>query len=302
VLSLTMHHLFFDGWSFGLLNDRLTELYSRYPQPTVPSLRPEFGDYAIWLERRATDEVRAADLAYWARELGGYRPVDLAATDMSVEHTSSVADRTLDAATTAAMEALAISCTATPFAVLAAVFVTVLGRLLDRTDLLFASNDANRYHTSAEQMIGYLATTQLTRIRLTDAGSFRDLVHGLHATLSTGRQHMSLHWEDMLTELGLAGAAQFRFSLQDTPNAGSLVLPGLAVEPIPEPAATGGRRPIAVTVWRRAAGYEINWSARDDLVPRLSSRAAVAMFAAVAGRAVTEPEITVPALQRLVSP
>lgn len=300
VLSLTMHHLFFDGWSFGVLNERLTDLYAGYPTATIRSSRPDFGDYAVWLARRTTEEVRADDLTYWRKELGDYQPVDLHAKDLSIDHSATVASHTLDLRATAAVEALATACAATPFAVLAALFAIVLGRLVDRTDLVFASNDANRYHTSTERMIGYLATTRLTRVRLDTANSFRSLVRQVHAGFSAGRQHMSLHWEDLLNELGRPGAAQFRFSLQDTPNAGVLTLPGLVVEPIPEVTATGGRRPVAVTAWRGASGYEIQWHSRNDLGSRLSSRDAVAMFARATVGAF-DPDQTVTALQRLAS-
>ena len=301
VLLLTFHHLFFDGWSYGVCYERLGALYAAAlaggaAVGSEPISQPEFGDYAAWLTTACTDEVRAADIAYWRRALAGYRAPQLCQR-LAPQCTSSAASQPIDAATTAAVDALATASAVTPFAVLYATFAVVLGHLLDHTDLLLASNDANRYQPGTEQMLGYLAVSQLSRIQLHTDDTFGDLARRAHATLVAARHHLSVQWEELVAELGLTNAVHVRFSLQDTPAAGELRLEGLDVQLLPERAERGGRRAVVVNVWRRAREYEVQWYSRDDLALPVSPGQALRMFASTLARVVVDADQRVPALQ-----
>src|SRR5262249_5589936 len=149
--------LFFDGWSYGLLYERLAVLYAAHrlgvePSPARP--RPELGDYAAWLARETTDEVRSTDIGFWRQALADYEMPRICAQMQAPECTSSVATHMSDARTATAVEAFAARCATTPFVLLLTTFALVLGHLVDHTDLLIASNDANRHLAGTEQMMG----------------------------------------------------------------------------------------------------------------------------------------------------
>jgi hypothetical protein len=145
--------------------------------------------------------------------------------------------------------------------------------------------------------VGYLANSLLRRFRLRDEDSFLTVAGHAHDSLITARAHQSVHWEDLVTELGLAGAAQFRFSLQDATSTAALRLPGLAVEALPEPVARRGKRAVAAVAWRRPRGYELRWYARDDAM-LVTPPLALELFDAVLTSVVAQPEVTVAWLAR----
>ena len=301
VLGLCFHHVFFDGWSYAIVYRRLAELYRALnagQAPRVHPPRPEFGDYALRQAAGSAGEVRARDLEFWRRELAGYQPAQIGLDGSRLEFSSSMAVHVTDAATTAAVQAVATAAAATPFAVLAAAFAVVLSRLVHRGDLVFASNDANRYHPDVMEMVGNLATTLLTRVRVRGAHTFGQTVQALQSRLSVNRQHQSMHWEDLVAAVDQPEAVQFRFSLQDTHEYAGLSLAGISATPIQDESPPRGRRPVAVAVTGGAGGFRVEWYGRDDVAIPPPSQA-VAAFGLVLSAAVRGPHRRVASLWRL---
>ena len=303
VLSLTFHHLFFDGWSYGLLYERLGELYAAFatgaaPPPRPP--RPEFGDYSLRLAAEATGDVKRRDLDYWRGVLGGHRAPSIC-VHMTTSDANSISARyTVDMDTSSELERLAAAWALTPFALLKAAFAMVLGGALHHHDLLIAANDANRFRAGTEHIVGYLATSLLSRFQLRDEDSFLDIAHQVHANLTAAREHLSVQWEDIVRELGLGNAVQFRFSLQDSPTTAAPHLPGLTVRAMPAMVAGRGKRAVAVVAWRHPHGYELQWYARDDAVVIAPARA-LALLHTMLASAVADPGLTVARVARLMS-
>jgi amino acid adenylation domain-containing protein len=303
VLSLTFHHLFFDGWSYGLLYERLGELYAAFatgaaPPPRPP--RPEFGDYSLRLAAEATGEVERRDLDYWRGVLGEHRAPAICAHLTTSDANSISATHTVDMDTSSELERLAAAWALTPFALLKAAFAMVLGGALHHHDLLIAANDANRFRAGTEHIVGYLATSLLSRFQLRGEDSFLDIAHQVHANLIAAREHLSVQWEDIVRELGLGNAVQFRFSLQTSPSTAAPHLPGLTVRAMPAMVAGRGKRAVAVVAWRRPHGYELQWYARDDAMVIAPARA-LALLHTVLASAVADPGLTVARVALLMS-
>jgi hypothetical protein len=78
VLALTIHHIAFDGWSFGVLARELGTLYADLAEgrePALPALPIQYADYAAWQRQWLQGEVLEAQLDYWRRQLGTDLPV-----------------------------------------------------------------------------------------------------------------------------------------------------------------------------------------------------------------------------------
>lgn len=297
VLSLTLHHLHFDGWSYGLLYERLAALYAG-SATAGQQVRPEFGDYAARQAAQSDAATTQRDLDYWRGVLGGHRPPQICHQLTASEANSVSAAYTVDAATARGLDSLAAAVALTPFALLQAAFAMVLAAALAHHDLLIAANDANRYLVGTEHLVGYLATSLLSRFRLRGTDTFLAIARRAHADLTSSREHLSVQWEDLVNELELTGAVQFRFSLQDSTTA--LSLPGLAVTALPDMVIRRGKRAVAVVAWRRPDGYEMRWYAREDAVV-LAPADGLASLSTVLARAVADPGLTVAGVAELVS-
>ena len=66
-LLLVTHHIVTDGWSFGVLLDELSLLYSQKSEGTTSSLEPamQYEDYVSWLNRSDTRAREASAREYW---------------------------------------------------------------------------------------------------------------------------------------------------------------------------------------------------------------------------------------------
>ncbi|NNJ59665.1 MAG: amino acid adenylation domain-containing protein [Dactylosporangium sp.] len=74
VLVVAMHHLIADGWSVGILFSEVAALYEAFTggrPATLPELKIQYGDYAIWQRQRSQHDSHAADLTHWRRHLAG---------------------------------------------------------------------------------------------------------------------------------------------------------------------------------------------------------------------------------------
>src|SRR4029077_253943 len=73
-LLFLCHHAAFDGWSVVVLQRELGSLYGAFaagrPSPLL-ELAFQCGDFTVGQRRWLTDEVVAAQLAYWRERLAG---------------------------------------------------------------------------------------------------------------------------------------------------------------------------------------------------------------------------------------
>ena len=74
VLLLNMHHIAFDGWSFGVFERELSVLYKAFlqgkPSP-LPELPIQYADFAVWQREWLQGEVLQTQLDYWKEKLRG---------------------------------------------------------------------------------------------------------------------------------------------------------------------------------------------------------------------------------------
>lgn len=72
-LLMVTHHLAYDDWSNGVLTREFSALYSAFAAnepPRLPDLPVQYGDFVRWSVRRMAGQERAANVAFWSRQLG----------------------------------------------------------------------------------------------------------------------------------------------------------------------------------------------------------------------------------------
>ena len=73
-LLFNIHHIISDGWSQGVIEQELAQVYSQYAaglEASLPPLELDYVDYAVWQRQWLQGEELEQQLAYWKESLNG---------------------------------------------------------------------------------------------------------------------------------------------------------------------------------------------------------------------------------------
>jgi amino acid adenylation domain-containing protein len=178
VLSLCMHHILVDGWSFPTLHAELERLYEAYVRGEAPRLDPptvDCGDLAWWQRRwLGTDSFRRR-LEECAARLRG-APVLEIPTDRPRSTTAAFSGASafveIDAAERGALARLGAREGATEFISTLAVFLVLLHRYSGQSDIVIGSPVTLRSQKGLEAIVGLLLNMGVLRVDLSGDPSF----------------------------------------------------------------------------------------------------------------------------------
>jgi aspartate racemase len=230
VLLLNMHHIAFDGWSWGVFERELTALYKAFlngkPSP-LPELSIQYADFAAWQREWLQAEVLHAQLDYWKEKLSGSLPV----LDLPTDHprpglqtfNGSTVSSMLSPKLTQGLKTLSRREGVTLFVTLLAAFQVLLQRYTGQEDLLVGTPIANRNRAETEGLIGLFMNTLVMRSDLSGALTFRELLGRVQETALGAYAHQDLPFEKLVEELnpprdlGRSPIFQVLLSLLNTP-------------------------------------------------------------------------------------
>ncbi len=242
-ILLVLHHSIADGWSLGILVRDLSALYREAAggeAAGLPELPLQYADYAVWQRAWLAGQALEGELAYWRGKLAGAPPLLELPTDRPRPPVASwrgaARPMRLDAALAAALRDLGQRRGATPFMVLAAAFLALLGRLSTQDDVTLGMPIAGRTRAETEDLVGFFVNTLALRAALPGGLAFGRLVDRVRADSLAAYEHQEVPFERLVEELrverSLAHSPLFQaiFALQNAP-VGELALPGLVLKP-----------------------------------------------------------------------
>ncbi|NQE87758.1 non-ribosomal peptide synthetase [Nocardia terpenica] len=172
VLSLLVHHLVADHWSFRTILDDVAAAYAARAAGVAPQWAPlpvDYADYALW--QRNSAEAGAAHLDYWRDRLAGMPEELTVATDRPrpavLGKNGHVAPFTIPADLRRALGALAEQAGASEFMLYQAAVATLLHKLGAGVDIPLGTPVANRVDPAAADLVGLLANMVVLRNDLT---------------------------------------------------------------------------------------------------------------------------------------
>ncbi|MGZ4792155.1 MAG: non-ribosomal peptide synthetase [Ilumatobacteraceae bacterium] len=207
VLSVVMHHVASDGWSFAVFFRELAALYGAFrdglPSP-LPELAVQYQDYASW-QRGSASDVFDRQLSYWREQLAGPLPAFEIPSDHSRPARHSFAgasvSQNLPPDLVAGLSELCRRNGATLFMGLLAGFDVVVSRHVGQTDTLIGTPIAGRVRPELEPMIGAFLNTLVIRTDLTDGPSFQTLLERVRDTTLSAFDNQDVPFELLLAEL-----------------------------------------------------------------------------------------------------
>lgn len=244
-LSLSMHHIISDEWSFQVLNRELSALYtancSGAPSP-LPELTVQYRDYDVWQRAWLAGGALKEQLDYWRAQLAGAPSVLELPTDRlrPAVQTHDGAERTarFSADLLSGLRALCRTVNATPFMGALTAWAILLHRLSGQDEVVIGTPIANRQRIEWENLIGFFVNTLPLRVDLRGNPTFLGALARVRSMALDAYEHQDLPFEKLVEEvrpsrsLSYPPIFQGMFSLQTVPLT-PLALPGIEVSPLP---------------------------------------------------------------------
>ncbi|AYN37720.1 hypothetical protein D9753_00460 [Streptomyces dangxiongensis] len=193
-LGMAVHHIAVDGWSLGVLQRELGELYLDPDTPGPATAGP----------LPAGPDPDPAAEAYWARELAGAGAVTLPADLPLPRHlwNGAALPFALAPAAVARLRNLAAAHRATPYMVLLAGLTAVLARWTDQRDLVIGTPAARRHRPGTADRVGLFVNTLPLRVDAAGDPGFAELIARARAACLAAHPHQDVPLERIVELAG----------------------------------------------------------------------------------------------------
>ena len=275
ILLLTVHHIVWDGWSWGILLRELATIYCAFCNdlsPELPELSIQYADFAVWQRQWLLREVLESQLAYWKQQLSGAPEVLELPTDRvrpkiqtyRGAHHKFVLSKELTLAVVSLSQRPGI----TLFMTLLAAFQTFIYRYTGQTDICVGTPHANRERPEVESVIGFFVNTLVLRTCLSGNPSFEDVLSTVKDVTLLAHAHQDLPFEKLVEELKLKRDLSYTPLVQvmlvlNVPMP-QIQMAGLTVSPLPIETATA-KFDLTLSFENTASGLIGDWEYNTDL-------------------------------------
>jgi len=275
-LLLALHHIIFDGWSYGIFWQELLALYNaaREGRPSgLPPVRLQYGDFAVWQQEHLAGGALDRQTAYWKERLRGAPTLIGLPTDRprpaEQSYRGAAYDFAIPQEASARLAALAQGEGATLFMALLAVLAALLGRYAEEDDVVVGSPIANRTRPELESVVGLFANTLAIRADLSGDPGFRELLRRLRDAVFDDFAHQDLPFEKIVEELRVERSLSYNplyqvlFVLHNTPRPHGR-LTGLEIHPL-EIAHRKSKLDLALSLVEDERGIRGGWEYSTEL-------------------------------------
>jgi amino acid adenylation domain-containing protein len=202
---LSIHHIIFDGWSWGVLIRDLNEIYNSLAEEREPDLQDlEFQqyDYAEWEKRSAGSKYEDKLKKFWKDNLDGCSPVLNFPYDLprpvipsgkggheSLQVSKDMSER---------LKVLSREEGTSQFVTMLSAFGLLLQKYSGENDLNIGLPIAFRPHTRLEDSFGMFVNTIVVRLKYEKEFSFRKLIHLANDAAMDAITHQELPFEKVV--------------------------------------------------------------------------------------------------------
>ncbi|MER5649307.1 amino acid adenylation domain-containing protein [Streptosporangium sp. NPDC002524] len=306
-LVLVVHHIAWDGMTWGSLSRDLSALYraavSGEPDG-LPTLTVHYPDFAAWEQNRPLPEE---EMDYWRGRLDPPpAPLDLPADrprGATASERGGRRARRFDDAVTAGMRELAAKENLTPYMVMLAAHAVLLHRYTGATDIAIGSAVMNREHTEIERLAGNFGNTLVLRTDLSGTPTFREVLSRVRDTCTEGFANRTLPYDKIVQELRPArrrGGSPFfdTMLLFLAQEIGELDLPGVTTSWTHIHNGTT-HFDLSLEAFVRPQGMTVEATFRRELFDDERADALLAHLETLLGAAVRRPDLRIADLELL---
>jgi polyketide synthase PksN/surfactin family lipopeptide synthetase A len=204
MMMVDMHHAMTDGVSMDIFIKEFADLYRGL---TLPELRIQYKDFAVWQNKLRGSELLRKQEEYW---LGIYGdevaelklPIDFERPEIkSVEgaRVIKIADQEL----TAKVGRFAAKTETTVYMVLLSVYTIFLSKCTVAQDIVVGSPITGRPLPELEQLIGMFVNTLAIRVKVTPDHTLREFLKEVKEIALNAYQNQDFQFEELVSKIGL---------------------------------------------------------------------------------------------------
>ena len=262
IFHLTVQHMIFDGWSWGIFARELYQIYNDLYNNREISLAPlkyQYYDIVNWLKMNIREDSYSDSIHYWKTKLKDHTSsVNFPFDRERIKTQSGYGSREslkLSADLSGKIITLSQKENATVFMTMLAAFGLILNKYSGDNDICLGVPTSNRGSSKNEAVIGLFVNTIILRLSFEDSQSFRDLLAAARITTLEALEHQDLPFEKLVEilqperQVNVNPIAQILFAYQNTPR------PPLAFE---------GIIPERVLIKNNVAPFDITFYAWED--------------------------------------
>ena len=214
-LLLVAHHIVVDGWSFGVLLNELSILYTEKQKGVASSLGPamQYRDYVSWLNHDDSRAKQASDKEYWLelfREVPTYveLPADHRRPTVRSFKAGHLREFVGEGFCTKLKEA-STQRECTLFQLMLASFVALLSRITGQSDIVVGIPHAGQVSSDLcgfdgpESLVGHCVSLLPIRLRKVETQSFEDLLLDVKHQLVESRTHQDFTFSKIAEQLDI---------------------------------------------------------------------------------------------------
>ncbi|MGZ4032827.1 MAG: condensation domain-containing protein, partial [Tumebacillaceae bacterium] len=203
-LLFDMHHIISDGVSKDIL---IRELVAAYTGHTLPELRIQYKDFAVWQQEYMASTAFLQQKNYWLTRFAEPVPALRLPTDHKRSEARSFAGGMhtfeLDREMTARLHKLTQKTGTTLYMVLLAAYQVLLSKYSGQTDLAVGTPVAGRPHADLAAMMGVFINTLVMRNQPTGDKTFAEFLAEVKESTLEAFDHQDYSFAALVKELGL---------------------------------------------------------------------------------------------------
>ena len=212
-LSISVHHIAFDGWSMDIFLRDLHEYY-RYNMELakgeysvsiqLPELSIQYRDFAVWQRKYLSGDYLAGQHSYWQNKLSGYTGLNLTTDYPRPPQISYAGDDvyfSIDSKTSNELRNLAQQLGVSVYSVLLSGFYLFLRGYTNQDDIVIGSPIANRNYAQLENLVGFFVNTLALRSTINPEQTISAYISEIGAAIVEGQLYQDLPFEKLVSEL-----------------------------------------------------------------------------------------------------
>ncbi|WP_162034195.1 non-ribosomal peptide synthetase, partial [Chryseobacterium potabilaquae] len=230
-ISIVIHHVAFDGWSSDIFLEELGVIYRDLllgDPVSLPSLRIQYKDFALWQRGYLQGEVLDRQLDYWKTKLSEVEPLNLPldyARPSAISYEGNTVHFSISDTLGEELRLLSRDLGVSLYSVMLGGYYLLLSSYSGQKDIVLGTVVANRHHAGLEDLIGFFVNTLVLREEIDYGISVRDFILQVSDSVSEAQMHQDVPFEKLVEELGVVQDVsrhplfQVMFGLQSFGNA-----------------------------------------------------------------------------------
>jgi amino acid adenylation domain-containing protein len=213
-LSIVIHHIAFDGWSYVVFFKELQAYYDYYlkqslgltPDLNLPTLDIQYVDFAIWQRKYLSGEKINKQINFWKDKLNGYETLRLPTDKIrpgKVAYEGRDIYFELDEETSTSLRKLAKELKVSLYSLLLAGYYVMLRCYSNQNDLVVGTPIANRHYSQIENLIGFFVNALALRVKIESKTLIKDFIQMVGKEIVEAQLHQDLPFEKLVDELNL---------------------------------------------------------------------------------------------------